>query len=144
MTTDTTKPDFADSLEAQMLADYVSNGETMIDACATLGLAVRTTYTRIRESERFREMMEEARKIGFHVIANRIRKVVRGELGHSTGDVKRDRLIADSDFKLLAKWHPQEYGEKIQVEQKTATIAIPVSDDPIAAQRAYEELMKGG
>jgi len=135
--------DYGDTLEAQMLADYVTGGMTMIDACATIGIPLRTNYDRLKTNPKFAAMMDEARAAGFDAIANSIRKVTRGEAGHSSGDVKRDRLIAEMDAKLLAKWHPKKYGEKIEIEQKSANIAIPVGDDLIAAQRAYEQLCNG-
>jgi hypothetical protein len=142
--TDQTKPDVADSLEAQMIADYVSDGIPLVDACRTVGVGYRTAYDWIARSPRFAEMMEAARETGYDVIAAGVRRVARGEEGYSTGDVKRDKLVAEMDMKLLSKWHPKRYGDKLQVEQKTATVAIPVTDDPIAAQRAYEALMRGG
>lgn len=139
----TDKPDYAETVEAQMIADWVSEGMTLIDACRALGIPQRTIYARLDANPQFREMMEDARSKGFDAIANNVRRVTRGEEGHSSGDVKRDKLIAEMDMKLLAKWHPHKYGEKLQVEQKTASVVIPVSDDPIAAQAAYERLMKG-
>lgn len=144
MTEQIPQDDYADSVEAHLLADHVAGGETLVDACRTYGANYRMVFKRIQQSERFREMMEEARLAGYEEIASNIRKVTHQVPGFSSGDVKRDKLIAEMDLKLLSKWHPHKYGEKIQVEQKTATVAIPVSDDPIAAQRAYELLMKGG
>lgn len=138
--------DYGDTLEAQILADYVTGGMTMIDACATMGIPLRTNYDRLnsKHNPKFAAMMDDARAKGFDAIANGIRKVTRGEEGFSSGDVKRDRLIAEMDAKLLAKWHPKKYGEKLEIEQKTANVAIPVGNDPVAAQRAYEALVKGG
>lgn len=144
MTDTADQPDFADTLEANMIADLVADKMTVVEACRTLGLCKRTIYRRIGSSERFRQMMEEAREVGFDGLASDALKVIRGEEGHSSGDVKRDRLIAEYTLKLLSKWHPNRYGEKLQVEQKTATVAIPVSDDPVAAAEAYERLMRGG
>lgn len=126
-----------------MLADFVTDGMTMIDACATIGVPMRTIYDRLKAHPKFAALMEDARAAGFDAIANGIRKVTRGEEGHSSGDVKRDRLIAEMDAKLLAKWHPKKYGEKLEIEQKSANVAIPVGNDPIAAQKAYEALLKG-
>lgn len=142
--TDQTKPDVADSLEAHLIADYVSEGMPLVDACRSVGVGYRTAYDWIARSPRFAEMMDAARETGFDAIAANVRRVARGEEGYSTGDVKRDKLVVETDVKLLSKWHPKKYGDKLQVEQKTATVAIPVTDDPIAAQRAYEKLMKGG
>lgn len=136
------RADYGDTLEAQILADYVTGGMTMIDACATMGIPLRTNYDRLKANPKFAALMDDARAAGFDAIANGIRKVTRGEAGHSSGDVKRDRLIAEMDAKLLAKWHPKKYGEKLEIEQKTANVAIPVGDDPVAAARAYEQLLK--
>lgn len=135
--------DYADTLEAQLIAEYVSGGETLVDACRVLGVPMSTTYDRIKRSPRFAEMMNLARDCGYDVIASNLRQVVRGVEGFSSGDVKRDRLIAETDTKLLAKWHPHKYGEKLQIESKSANVAIPVGNDPVVAQRAYEELLKG-
>lgn len=135
--------DYGDTLEAQVLADYVTDGMTMIDACATMRIPLRTAYDRLKHNPKFAALMEDARAAGFDAIANGIRKVTRGEEGHSSGDVKRDRLIAEMDAKLLAKWHPKKYGEKLEIEQKSVNVAIPVGNDPIAAQKAYEALLKG-
>lgn len=135
--------DFADTLEAQMLADYVTNGTTLIDACRDLALDYSGVFKKLAASPRFAEMMEVARAAGYDVIANDIRKVTRGTEGYSTGDVKRDRLVAEMDAKLLSKWHPKKYGEKLEIESKTASVEIPVGDDPIAAAKAYEQLLKG-
>lgn len=156
--TDQPVPDFADTLEAQMLADYVREGMTLIDACRTLGLAVRTIYDRINASPRFAEMMEQARLDGYDAIANQVLAIaddtdndyIEGtdrfgnpKIMLDKEHIQRSKLRAEVRLKLLAKWHPKKYGEKLQVEQKTATVAIPVTDDPIAAQRAYEDLMRG-
>lgn len=141
--TDEATPSYADTLEAQILIDMVSDGKFLVDACAASGAKVSTVYSRIDKDERFAKEMERARRLGFDVRASNTLRVARGEEGYSTGDVKRDTLICKQENHMLAKWHPTVYGDKLQVETKTATVAIPVGDDPIAAQRAYEALMKG-
>lgn len=55
-----------------------------------------------------------ARDIGFDAIAARTRDVARGTDG-STGDVQRDKLIIETDLKLLAKWS-RKYGERSNIE----------------------------
>jgi hypothetical protein len=63
------------------------------------------------------EAMEEARIEGAHEIALRLRATARGlgpsDGGDSAGDVQRDKLIIDTDLRLLAKWFPTCYGEKM-------------------------------
>jgi len=51
--------------------------------------------------------------------------------------------VAEGRLKLLAKWHPRKYGEKLHVESTNTNAEIPMSDDPIEAARAYEKMMKG-
>lgn len=151
--------DYADTLEAQMLADYVSEGMPLAKAGRVLGIDRRQTiYERMERSERFRAMMEQARTEGYDALAEQVLDIaddsdndyVEGtdrfgnpKIMLDKEHIQRSKLRAEMRLKLLAKWHPHKYGEKLQVEQKTATIAIPVSDDPIAAQRAYESLMRG-
>lgn len=149
----TDRPDYADTLEAQILVDYVSGGMTLTSACKTLGIPVRTIYGRIEASERFADMMEKARADGYDAIANECLEIADTTLYDTIETrngkkpnkewIARSKLRVETRLKLLAKWHPKKYGEKLEIEQKTATVAIPVSDDPIAAQRAYEDLMKG-
>jgi hypothetical protein len=149
--TDQPAPDYADTIEAQMIAEWVSEGMTMVDACRNLSIPLRTIYSRISANPRFAQMMDEARESGYDAIANECQRIAdhaaddyfeNGKLNKEA--VMRSKLRVETRLKLLSKWHPKKYGEKLQVEQKTATVAIPVTDDPIAAQRAYESLMRGG
>lgn len=57
----------------------------------------------------------QAREDGWDEIAFRCRSVAAGDQG-STQDVKRDRLIVETDLKLLAKWDPKRYGDRMQVD----------------------------
>ena len=54
-----------------------------------------------------------AREEGEQSIAFRARQTARGA-GDSTGDVQRDKLIIDTDLKLLAKFNPKRWGDKLQ------------------------------
>lgn len=150
--------DYAETLEAQMLAEYVSGGMTMVDAVKTLGLSLRTTYDRIDRHKAFAAMMEKAREAGFDVIANDCLAIADDtdndyEVGEDRNGnpkiflnkehIQRSKLRVETRTKLLAKWHPKKYGEKLEIEQKTASVTIPVGDDPVAAMKAYEDLMKG-
>jgi len=152
--TDPATLDYADTLEAQMIADYVSDGKTIKAACRILGITRRqSVYERMKESARFTEMMEAARTAGADAIADDVIDII----DDTTEDVEmtrfgprankefiaRSKVRAEYRIKLLAKWHPKKYGEKLQIESNTRSVAIPPTDDPIAAQKAYEQLMKG-
>lgn len=59
----------------------------------------------------------QAREDGWDMIAWRCRAVAAGdESAGSSGDVKRDKLIVETDLKLLAKWDPKRYGDRVQVD----------------------------
>lgn len=140
--------DYADTLEAQMLADYVSGGMPMAQACRTLDLNLSTTYDRMTKSAAFAEMMNKARDAGYDMIAVDCLQIADhvaddGDQKPNKEWIARSKLRVETRLKLLAKWHPKKYGEKLEIEQKSASVAIPVGNDPIAAQRAYEALLKG-
>lgn len=67
----------------------------------------------------FDEAFLQARDDGYDAIAERVRMTARGKSedagGDSSGDVQRDKLIVDTDLKLLAKWDPRRYGEKLDL-----------------------------
>lgn len=147
------KPDYGDTLEAQMIADYVTEGMTLIDACRTMDIPRNTIYQRIADNPKFAAMMETAREKGYDAIANEClaiadetaRDTEMGKFGPKPNKewMARSRLRVETRLKLLAKWHPKKYGEKLQVESVNKNVEIPITDDPAAAQRAYEDLMKG-
>ncbi len=68
-----------------------------------------------------------AREVGYDAIANGARMVARGLEG-STGDVARDKLIIETDLKLLAKWHAKKYGDSTTIKGD--------KDNPIALSLA--------
>jgi hypothetical protein len=55
-----------------------------------------------------------AREVGFDAIAARLRETARGR-GDSAQDVQRDKLIIETDLKLLSKWDPKRYGDKLAI-----------------------------
>jgi hypothetical protein len=58
--------------------------------------------------------VKQAREDGWDMIAWGCREVAKGGEG-STQDVKRDKLIVETALKLLAKWDPKRYGDKVEL-----------------------------
>lgn len=56
------------------------------------------------------EHIARARDTGHDIIAQRARETARGR-GETSGDIQRDKLIIETDLKLLAKWN-RRYAEK--------------------------------
>ena len=81
------------------------------------------------KNEELSRCIARARISGAHFIANRTRETARGA-GDSTGDIARDKLIIDTDLKLLSKWFPKDYGDKLDLNANvTGDIRIIVGGD---------------
>jgi len=151
MSTDASSPDDGQtsranelSLHDELLADMVANGTTLIDACRDLGLCMRVVYRRLEKPGAFADAMNEARRVGYDVIATRTRAIMRGDrAAGSTGDPRRDKWIVEQDMKLLSKWSQKTYGEKLEVETHNRNLDVTISDDPVEAARQYSDFMKG-
>lgn len=61
------------------------------------------------------EAIARAREAGEDAIAMGTREIARGR-GDTTDDVQRDKLIIDTDLKLLAKFNPNRWGDRSVVE----------------------------
>jgi len=96
----------------------LATGEPHTVILRDLGLKVRTVNDWRAQDESIAAQFDEARDLGYDAIAQRSRLTARGkgevDGGDSTGDVQRDKLIIDTDHKLLAKWDPRRYGDKLQ------------------------------
>lgn len=113
-----------DQAKAQAICERLSEGETLVEICAKASEngepAIRTVYDWMDENKPFAADVARARKIGHDTIAERTRLVARGKDG-STADVTRDRLIVDTDLKLLSKWDSRRYGDKLAIDADVRT-----------------------
>lgn len=103
---------------ADELCLRVGAGETLASICREAHMpAVNTVNDWRRDDETFSGAFGRARLRGFDAIAERLQHTARGkgaaEGGDSCGDVQRDKLIIDTDLKLLAKWDPRRYGDRV-------------------------------
>lgn len=97
----------------------LAEGEPLAIICREEGMPGITTLWRWeREHEGVSETIARAREAGQEYIAARSRNTARGKGeemgGDSSGDVQRDKLIIETDLKLLAKWNPRKWGDKVQ------------------------------
>ena len=75
----------------------------------------------------FAAAIARARDFGHDAIAENARLTARGVAPHSSNDVQRDKLIVETDLKLLAKWNPKKYGDKIQTEH-SGSISMGIAE----------------
>jgi hypothetical protein len=103
--------------DAAEIVARLSKGETLADVARDLNIGRTTVYDWQVERPEFAERIARARTFGFDAIAERTRATARGigpeYGGDGTGDVQRDKLIIETDLKLLAKWDPKRFGDKL-------------------------------
>jgi hypothetical protein len=93
----------------------LEQGIPLAVTCREVGVSTDAIYDWEGEDEKIKRRIARARKLGHDAIAWRTRKVAAGENGFSRGDVQRDKLMVETDLKLLAKWDPRSYGDRIDV-----------------------------
>ena len=97
----------------EAICKRLSIGEPLASICRDVGVAHNTVWEWRQRDTKLSEAIARAREAGEDAIAENLREVARGGAG-STGDVQRDKLVIDTDLKLLAKWNPRKWGEKLQ------------------------------
>lgn len=108
---------YTDDLAAEIVR-RMSTGEPLAVICRDDHMPCDDTVRAWQKNDdAFSRAIVRARVMGFDAIAWRARMTLRGKDetagGESTGDVQRDKAIADFDLKLLSKWDPKRYGDKI-------------------------------
>lgn len=84
-----------------------------------------------------------AREIGYDVIAERLRHTARGDatIGESKGDIQRDKLIIDTDLKLLSKW-TKRYADKVDHVSSDGSMSPKTIDTSKLSESTLEEIVK--
>lgn len=133
------------------ICELLSTGTPLAEICRDSSFPCVTTVGQwAKDDVELSDAIAHARIEGFDAIAARLRLTARGldsEFGgESTGDTQRDKLIIDTDLKLLSKWDPKRYGDKIQTEitgaggGPVALIAATLSPDQAA--EAYRKMIE--
>lgn len=118
---------------ADAICQRIADGEPLREICRSEGMpAWRTIYDWMAAHEEFAASIARARDLGADAIAESILEIVDdgtndwmeklGADGQPIGwqlngeHVQRSKLRAEVRLKLLAKWNPKKYGEKVQQE----------------------------
>ena len=109
------------------VCEQIAKGVTMADICRQAGMPDRQTiYEWSVADADFALRIARARDEGADVIAEQSLAIVdappeRGPDGRiDAGSVAHAKLRAEHRLKLLAKWSPKKYGDKIQAEHTGA------------------------
>lgn len=116
------------------ICERLGNGEPMAQICRDDHMpSARTVRDWVNTKPDVSAAIACAREEGEDIIAARLRDTARGR-GESTQDVQRDKLIIDTDLKLLAKWNPKKWGDKTTLAGDT--------ENPIAITEVVRRVVR--
>ena len=144
------RPSSYDPATVDQIIERVSNGEPLAAVCRDIGLGLTTWYDWVAAREGISESIARAREAGFDMIAADALRIADTPLeGTETeesenglkikkGDMLGHRkLQIETRLKLLAKWDPKRYGEKMAIGGADDLPAIKtIADDSLDAKIA--------
>jgi len=104
------------------ILDRIASGEITSHVMKDCGFSPATINAKARRDPAFRERYKDALEDHYVALAEDIRMVTRGVEGYSTGDPRRDELVAKYDLALARQFANRVLGERIAVDQRTVTI----------------------
>jgi hypothetical protein len=102
-----------DPAKAQQITQRLSAGEPMVLICKDHKIGYRTVFRWMDENPSFAADIARARDIGADAIADEAFMIA--DTGNMD-DTNRARLRVETRLKLLAKWNPKRYGDKLQLD----------------------------
>lgn len=107
---------------AEQICQRIAEGEPLRVICRDEGMpAWRTVYDWIEAEPGFAARIARAREAGHDAIAQQSMDIVDSEPERAPdgridpASVQLNKLRAEHRLKLLAKWSPKKYGDKVQV-----------------------------
>lgn len=140
------------------IVERISKGETMREICREENMPVwQSVYRWMESDEDFKRRIAGAREMGFDAIAQDCLRIAdtpivgvrtmvdgRGETITREDMLGHRKLQVETRLKLLSKWDPKRYGDRIQadVTAKVITATIDATMSPEAAAEAYKSLIE--
>jgi hypothetical protein len=119
----------------------ISNGKTLTSLCEAEDMpGLRTVYDWLEEDAQLSARFARARDAGHDVIAEDCMRIadmtaldtIETESGKEIPNsewIARSRLRVETRLKLLAKWNPKKYGDKIET-QHTGSVDVVIIGGP--------------
>jgi hypothetical protein len=116
---------------------WIGQGKTLRAFCRQDGKpSYRTIYDWLDKDEDFTARFARARDLGEDVIAQECLAIADDDSNDVSGElqmpnnvaVNRAKLRIETRLKLLAKWNPKKYGDKIGVDH-TGSVGIQLVND---------------
>ena len=122
----TGRPSTYDPAVATKICEQLSEGISLREICRQEGMPPwQTVYSWMERDASLVEAIARAREIGYDALAGECLKIaddgtndyVEGERGPQLNSehIQRSKLRIETRLKLLAKWSPKRYGERVQV-----------------------------
>lgn len=127
--------------KAEEIINWISQGKTLREWCRQNDIHYSTVYLWMEKDESFNQRFARARDIGHDAIADEAMNILdeEPEMAVSEGGARRDagyvawqKARAEFRLKLLAKWNPKKYGDKMNVEHQggiNLSVVTGVPDD---------------
>lgn len=117
----------------QEICDWISTGQTLRQWCRDNNIHYSTVYLWMQKDKVFAQRFAEARDIGADCIADDALEIIDTEPAMTGGDnPKYDnahvawlRNRAEYRLKLLAKWNPKKYGDRM-INEHTGSDGGPI------------------
>ena len=110
---------------AEEICDRLAQGETLLKIIDTRPRPSHypcrlTFYEWLRNDQQIAEMYDKARAAGMEVLAERCLEIAHEEIDkvegkRDPGHIAHKKLQIDTHTKLLSKWSPKRYGDKMEV-----------------------------
>lgn len=134
---------YTEELVAEICA-RLSTGEPMAVICRDAHMPDRTTvWDWAQASADLSQRIARARDDGFDAIAadclqiaDQPNKRITADGEAHESDPQRDKLRVDTRLKLLAKWDPKRYGERLDVTAQVNTHVTSLPDADLLAELA--------
>ena len=128
------KPVPHDPKRAEEILAWVGEGNRLIHWCKLRKFSLGSVYRWLYKDPEFAQRYNEAKEAGADILAERMRELAATPSDHPD-DVAHRKLQLDTDKWLLARWHPNRYGDRQQVEhsgqvQLSVFTGVPRSDGP--------------
>lgn len=121
----------------ERICNEVGEGETLTAVCRGLNIGTSTVYDWMRENETLSGLFAQARARGFDAIADECVRIAEdGSNDYIKTDdglvldrehVQRSKLRIETRLKLLAKWDPKRYGDRLELAgDKSAPLKVEI------------------
>ena len=128
--------------KAEAILEWIAQGKTLRQWCRDNGISYTTVYLWLNKDEAFAERFAHAREVGHDCIADEVLEIIDTEaefaesFSQSGSSKHRDsahvawlRNRAEQRLKLLAKWNPKKYGDKVDVTSKGESVGLAINID---------------